>query len=262
MPKIDFSNIEKYCLECETRLEIKINRDIERKKFCCNICKNRYNGRKRLEDESFRLLFISSGNSLESNSKKGHSKEKHSLWVEREKRYCNRCRVEYECRINSKRKYCSKNCCLYEIHENKKGVDLVQKVEHICQTCEKLFKRSINYKQSAKYCSRKCHCIGNYKNMKKEGTDIENIIESMLISESINYEKQVNINNISIVDFKVGNLLIYADGDYWHSLPKQIKKDHYQKMKLTSLGYRVVRFLGSMIKNDPIKVKEQIINEL
>ena len=66
---------------------------------------------------------------------------------------------------------------------------------HQCQTCNKDFSRPINYSQPAKYCSRSCHCIGNVINSKKENTNIEKIIEKILLDSSIDYLPQQNIKN-------------------------------------------------------------------
>ncbi len=38
MPKVQFHNIIKYCLECNTLLKLNNNRDIKRKKYCSHSC--------------------------------------------------------------------------------------------------------------------------------------------------------------------------------------------------------------------------------
>ena len=78
----------------------------------------------------------------------------------------------------------------------------------------------------------------------------------------LKYDSQYVIKNISIADFKIEDLLIFADGDYWHNLPGRREKDLIQTNKLKKIGYRVIRFDGSLIENNPELVKEKIINEL
>lgn len=83
MKKLDLTNISRHCQECDKKIELKIRRDLERKKFCSNICKNRYNGRKRFENVDFKNYFMSASNTKESNMKKAHRGENHPLWVKK-----------------------------------------------------------------------------------------------------------------------------------------------------------------------------------
>ena len=257
-----FSNIDKYCLTCKCKLVLKSNRDILRKNYCSKKCLGKMRGTALFSDAEFVAKFRKQCNTKESNEKKGHKKETHSLWVGRETRKCKLCNSEIICRANSKRKYCSTKCSLEDIHTNLVGKKLVDRNTFICTICNNTFTRSVNYKSSAKYCSRKCHCIGNIYNMKKEGTNIENIIENILITENIKYDKQIPISNISVPDFKVGNILIFADGDYWHTKPDKVIKDNIQNNKLLDMGFIVLRFLGSVIENNTEYVRDKIKNEI
>jgi very-short-patch-repair endonuclease len=218
--------------------------------------------KKRMENEEFKIKILSRCFSTESNQKKGRRGSLNHLWIDREERKCLECHENFECRSNSLKKYCSKKCSLVSIHRgNIKRTEKETKI-HICQTCKKDFSRPINYSQPAKYCSRSCHCIGNVINSKKENTNIEKIIEKILIDSSIEYLPQQNIKNISIADFKIGNILIFADGKYWHSLPGRKDKDLEQTRKMSDLGYIVLRFDEDIIINNSDKVKEKIIKYL
>ena len=218
--------------------------------------------RKRMEDKEFKEKVLCNILSLDSNSKKGRKGPLNSLWIEREERKCIGCDSNFECRSNAARKYCSKNCSLVSIHKGNIKNSTPDTKLHQCQTCKKDFVRPINYSQPAKYCSRSCHCIGNVINSKKENTNIEKIIEKILIDSGIEYLPQQNIKNISIADFKIDKVLIFADGKYWHSLPGRKNKDSEQTKKMLDLGYTVLRFDEDIIINNPEKVKTKIIEYL
>jgi len=87
-----------------------------------------------------------------------------------------------------------------------------------------------------------------------------------LIHEEIKYCKNcnsiLNIKNISIADFKIDDTLIFADGDYWHNLPGRRERDLIQTNKLEEMGYRVIRFDGSLIENNGELIIKKITKEL
>ena len=255
--KIDFYLVNKQCLYCNIKLKIKNFRDIERKKFCSMRCLGTYHGKLRLSDPEKKSNFLASSYTLESNLKKSLKLDKHPLWVKREHRICIRCNSQFECKVNAKRKYCSFNCSLSHIHDNNKH-DKVEKIEYSCIVCNNKFKRSINYKQNHKYCSYRCNGIDRMTNSNKERTDIEIIISDLLKSMNIGFKEQVNIKNISVVDFVIEDLLIFADGDYWHNLKDRRKKDLEKTNNLQDLGYKVLRFDGSFIKTEIDLVKKKI----
>jgi len=218
--------------------------------------------KKRMEDKEFKEKILSNIFSPAANSKKGRKGPLNPFWIEREERKCIGCDANFECKNNSARKYCSKKCSLISIHKGNIKNSIPDTKLHQCQTCKKDFARPINYCQPAKYCSRSCHCIGNVINSKKENTNIENIIEKILIDSGIQYLPQQNIKNISIADFKIDKVLIFADGKYWHSLPGRKDKDSEQTKKMLDLGYTVLRFDEDLIINNPEKVKTKIIEYL
>ncbi len=46
------------------------------------------------------------------------------------------------------------------------------------------------------------------------------------------------------------NICVFADGDYWHSIPKALKRDPLVNHKLQEMGYKVLRFWGKDIENN------------
>lgn len=88
-------------------------------------------------------------------------------------------------------------------------------------------------------------------NRKFKETKIELKIEEELIKRGINYQKQVPLCKIAIVDFYLPEhrVVIQADGCYWHNCPLHGKgfidkedKDIKQNLVLTFNGFNVYRF--------------------
>lgn len=100
--------------------------------------------------------------------------------------------------------------------------------------------------------------------MKKQDTTIEQKIEEGLKKNNIYYKKYVPLCNITVVDFYLPkfNLAIYADGDYWHSLPLVKNRDKKQDSILKQNGYRVFRFwereINKSVDDCIRRIKEQI----
>lgn len=153
--------------------------------------------------------------------------------------------------------YCSIACrgkgsSLYhkgEKHHNWTG----GKKNMICLVCGKNFlvKPEQKRRTGAKFCSLTCRsiwCIRYSSN--KTNTAIENIIERLLIENNIPHKKQYTISNIAVVDFFIPDkYIVQCDGDYWHSLPKQVIKDIRQDGKLSTMGYHILRLREKEIES-------------
>ncbi len=134
-----------------------------------------------------------------------------------------------------------------ENHPNWKGGE----IKIICKICKKekyIKPYSIKIGKGI-FCSHNCAAINRNIHMRKHDTDIEIIIEKELIHRDIPYTKQVPLLGITLVDFLLPHdIVIYADGGYWHSLKGRKEKDMNQDYMLTFYGYRVFRFTDKEIK--------------
>jgi very-short-patch-repair endonuclease len=97
---------------------------------------------------------------------------------------------------------------------------------------------------------------------KSDGTNIEQVIKSILEDLRVEFEREKYFNNNKIrVDFYISKfeLVIEANGLYWHS-DNKVKKDyHYDRRKtLINLGLNVIQFTEDLILEDPIRVKYMI----
>lgn len=125
--------------------------------------------------------------------------------------------------------------------------------------CDKTTKKKYG-KSSLKMCL-------NSSRKNKKGTSIECKIIEILDKNKVSYKKQFSIKKF-IVDFYLPNqnLVIEADGDYWHGNPnkynefdkiqkKRRKIDKRKNNTLKKLGYNLIRFWGSEIKNSNFEKK-------
>lgn len=136
----------------------------------------------------------------------------------------------------------------YEPHVQELG-DIERK--RVCKQCGKIFEPH-SYAPGI-FCSYSCRSIWIMKNMNQEGTKIENLLEEWLIENNVKYEKQYPIsfeNWGTIVDFYLTEykICLYADGDYWHTLPGRPRRDREQTYALIKAGYGVIRLWGSDIR--------------
>lgn len=138
----------------------------------------------------------------------------------------------------------------------------IPKVKINCKICGKeKYVDSLQIKKGKGiFCSHKCSTIHKNIYSKRQNTDIERLMENELIERGISYTKQVPLLGITIVDFLLlHDIIIYCDGDYWHSLLKAKIKDAKQDFMLTFYGYKVFRFTGLEIKKNARKCVDIIL---
>jgi len=84
----------------------------------------------------------------------------------------------------------------------------------------------------------------NHPNRKFKDTSIELKVEEELKRRGINYQKQIPLCNIAVVDFYLPEyrIVIQADGDYWHNLLGAKERDEKQDRVLMFNGFNVYRF--------------------
>jgi hypothetical protein len=91
-----YSEVKKYCKNCEKLLILRNNRDIITKNFCSHkCCSNFYLKNKHTSDPSFTLKIVSACNTTNANKKKGHKGKNHPMWIsDRTKLKAKRCYKE------------------------------------------------------------------------------------------------------------------------------------------------------------------------
>lgn len=93
----------------------------------------------------------------------------------------------------------------------------------------------------------------------KHPTSIEKTLYDYLLLKGILFEKQKLINGRFIVDVYIPslNLVIEADGNYWHTLPRVMKKDKAENAYLRKCGFNLVRLTDQEINSG--KFKERLV---
>ncbi len=89
----------------------------------------------------------------------------------------------------------------------------------------------------------------------KKPTSLEKIVIKFLDYKNIKYQFQVFIKNKWSCDFyiKEKNLIIEADGEYWHSQPKTVIKDKSKNKYLKKCGYNLIRLSEKELKSGSFK---------
>jgi very-short-patch-repair endonuclease len=66
------------------------------------------------------------------------------------------------------------------------------------------------------------------------------------------------------VDFALPavKLIIEADGEIYHSAPKQVQKDNERDRQLNQMGWTVLRFKDSEIEKQPQQVMSKIVQTI
>jgi len=91
----------------------------------------------------------------------------------------------------------------------------------------------------------------------KEPTSIEKKLYEELKNRGLLFETQKVINNRFIVDVYIPslNLVVEADGNYWHSLERTKKRDKAKNAYLTKCGFNLLRLTETEINNGKFKTK-------
>ena len=104
--------------------------------------------------------------------------------------------------------------------------------------------------------ARKNGLIGLLKQQNsKQPTSIEKTLYDYLLLKGIIFEKQKLINGKFIVDAYIPslNLVIEADGKYWHTLPEVIGKDKAENAYLEKCGFNLIRLSEVELKTGNFK---------
>lgn len=160
--------------------------------------------------------------------------------------------------------YCSRVCYDEFRASNKVPTKIrVSKIEKVCEICNASFYVYPCRENTAKYCSKSCLGVaGNLSQGSGNRSSIEFVMEHLLDKLGIEYEYQVPIKvgeYTTIVDFMVQpNIVLYCDGDYWHSLSEVRRRDSYFNKGLGNLGYTIFRFSEYDLNHNLHKIEQEL----
>jgi len=109
-------------------------------------------------------------------------------------------------------------------------------------------------KRLASYQSKKCFPCWLKSN---DPTSIEKKVYEELKSRGLLFENQKLIGNKFVVDAYIPslNLVVECDGDYWHSLPNNKRRDKSKDAYLRKCGYNILRLTELEINNGGFREK-------
>lgn len=109
-------------------------------------------------------------------------------------------------------------------------------------------------KQGMRFCSQSCRSIWNIAHHAFQSpTSIESLLYQALDESGLAYVAQYPITAArTVADAFIPslNLVLYADGVYWHGLPAIVQRDARQMAALHQLGYRVYRLSEAALRAD------------
>lgn len=112
--------------------------------------------------------------------------------------------------------------------------------------------------KTAKFCSYSCRNIYNMTHgAMASPTSIEIILYAALELLGLDYVAQHGITEAhTIADAYIPSehTALYADGTYWHALPKVVEKDKRVNARLAQLGYAVHRFTEPELRKNAVEV--------
>lgn len=228
----------------------------------CKICKESYRGRgkyycsrtctlsdkERLIKQSYSLKIFANENGVWNKGKSYHKKV--SRKVSKNCLYCNNVFDSYP---SEKQKFCGNICQ----HKGRDYIPYNKGRRSPRLTCKcgsgKSLQAMLCFNCYQRTDAPKMNGLkGRIMLQNRKGpTSIENIVYEYLVLKGILFEKQKLINDKFLVDAYIPslNLIIEADGKYWHTLPKTMKKDKAENAYLTKCGFNLIR-LGEDEIND------------
>jgi very-short-patch-repair endonuclease len=150
-------------------------------------------------------------------------------------------KVKYAKVANGYGRFCSESCAAKTRYANGGGEKLLEGNKEYFSTPEGKAKRSQNGVKSALKFSK--------RNIR---TSIEIKMAEELSSRGIEYVEQRNLGDKFLLDFFLPEygIVIECDGDYWHRLPKSIRRDKAKNAYVKACGYSLYRFWESEINAD------------
>jgi very-short-patch-repair endonuclease len=113
--------------------------------------------------------------------------------------------------------------------------------------------------EQGKTCSKKCASIKGYLSGNHKETSIELKLQSLLLAMDIEFITQKPLLGVTVADiFIYPNVVIFADGEYWHRGAMKEYKDGEKTKKLRRAGYVVLRLEEKEINKDIEEVRKKV----
>lgn len=149
------------------------------------------------------------------------------------KRTCKHCRKEFWVAPSGVRKRAAESCS--------NSCRVAHHVYINCAHCGQRF--NARHNTTRRFCSKRCY-LSSWTESR-----IERRVRATLETYRLIFETQYPVKGAHHFDFYVPslNLLIEADGTYWHSRPWSEERDAKKTARAAGMGYQVERFPESLI---------------
>lgn len=144
---------------------------------------------------------------------------------------------------------CSRKCA-YDLRRRVTGEAhplFKTKVVIVCGFCGRHFEAKPSEANRKRYCSRECVGSASIRMQGGRSSSLEESVAAHLDSLGVAYERQARVRRF-LVDFRIGDLIVEADGVYWHSRPKVIERDARKNAAIEAEGMRLVRLTEAQIR--------------
>jgi G:T-mismatch repair DNA endonuclease (very short patch repair protein) len=153
-------------------------------------------------------------------------------------------------------RFCSQECAQKVLNKPRPIV--------VCEQCGKECEvPPSRVKQGMRFCSYSCRSIWNILNGKIQSpTTIEIAMYQALETLGVKYIAQhaiIEAHTVADAYLPERNAVLYADGNYWHALPKTEARDRRQEIKLKELGYKVYRVTEADLRGDPVAAVRAVL---
>lgn len=149
---------------------------------------------------------------------------------------------------NAKSKFCSNDCRMNKLNHNRQPYRFF-KCAQCGQSCSS---RSPERKYCNTVCMRADGSLHKRRLRRQSPTKIESLLYWVLEKNNILFESQYCIGSY-IVDAYLPdyNVVLEADGEYWHSKPERVVHDLKRKKYIISLGFEIFSFSDVELKDGP-----------
>ncbi|WP_164745631.1 DUF559 domain-containing protein [Neobacillus mesonae] len=113
-------------------------------------------------------------------------------------------------------------------------------------------------------CNNECALALSRRSVKFSSTSIEVKMANELSVRGIEYIEQYILGDKFRLDFLLPeyNIVIECDGNYWHTLPKTVKRDKAKNAYIKACGFSLYRFWESEINSDVESCVDVVMAEI
>jgi very-short-patch-repair endonuclease len=149
-------------------------------------------------------------------------------------------------------KFCGSSCAmLYRIATT----DVMDKVNHAAAEWRSTPEGKSTMSQNG---------VKSALSMAGKRTSIEIKMADELAKRGIEYTEQYNLGDKFLLDFFLPEykIVIECDGDYWHRIPKNVRRDKAKNAYIKACGYSLYRFWESEINEDVEACVDVVLAEI